>query len=131
VSNESRNKIRNKKKMNFARPAAATATPANPKMPAMIATIRNINAQFNMADLSLEQRANASRGHRAFECPHRPDFETGDSVRSRSYLLLDHAPPLLSRFHNPGPRRRSGLGREEEASQGSATEPHQIIRALV
>jgi hypothetical protein len=34
--------------MNFARPAAATATPENPKIPAIIATIRNIKAQFNM-----------------------------------------------------------------------------------
>jgi hypothetical protein len=41
--------MRNRKKMNLAKPAAATATPANPKMPAISATIRNINAQFNMA----------------------------------------------------------------------------------
>ena len=41
--------MRNKKKMNFARPAAATAKPANPKMPAMIATSRNTNAQFSVA----------------------------------------------------------------------------------
>lgn len=34
--------------MNFAIPAAATANPANPKMPAIRATIKNINAQFNM-----------------------------------------------------------------------------------
>ncbi|HTM12520.1 MAG TPA: hypothetical protein VL127_06400 [Bryobacteraceae bacterium] len=41
--------MRNRKKMNFAKPAAATAKPANPKMPAIMATIRNIKAQFNMA----------------------------------------------------------------------------------
>ena len=41
--------MRNRKKINFAKPAAATAKPANPKMPAIIATIRNINAQFKMA----------------------------------------------------------------------------------
>ena len=34
--------------MNFAMPAAATAKPANPKTPAIKATIKNINAQFNM-----------------------------------------------------------------------------------
>ena len=49
--------MRNRKKMNFAKPAAATASGSasknsrftNPKMPAIMATIRNIKAQFNMA----------------------------------------------------------------------------------
>jgi len=49
VSSESRNSVRNRKKITFARPAAAIASPAKPKIPAIIATIRNINAQFNMA----------------------------------------------------------------------------------
>jgi hypothetical protein len=48
VSKDKRNKIRNKKKMNFAMPAAATANPANPNTAAIKATIKNISAQFNM-----------------------------------------------------------------------------------
>jgi hypothetical protein len=52
ASSNKRNMNKNKKNKTLAIPAAATATPVNPNTPAMIETMKNTSAQYNIAAFS-------------------------------------------------------------------------------